>query len=137
MIDREKVIKGLECCISLNGRLDERYCDDCPYNYQSDGTCASLTPLLDDVLRLITKLEPHFIGLTEIKEGEGYWLSVNDLDFVPRPVICVHIESDARKPYITFAWQYGTFSWESETYGSEWSLWSAKPYSEKRGCNDD
>lgn len=96
--------------------------------YRSDeNTLENLIPLIGDALSMIQKLEPHVIGLSEIEDGEGYWLTTISSDFKPRPVICVHYEKDARKPYITFAWQYGTFSWEAETYGIEWRLWSAKP----------
>ena len=103
-------------------------CFACAYRPDGKKTCDDLNPLLDDALSMIKKLEPHVIGLSEIEEGEGYWMdSLSNSDFVPRPVICVHNEKDARKPYITLAWQYGTFSWEAETYGTEWRLWSAKP----------
>lgn len=105
--------------------LDE--CFDCAYRPSGKKTCDDLNPLLNDALSMIKKLEPRVIGLSEIEEGEGYWMTSMSSDFVPRPVICVHNEKDARKPYITLAWQYGTFSWEAETYGTEWRLWSAKP----------
>ena len=56
MVDREKVIKGLECCIVLNGGLMERDCEDCPY-IDDEGTCLSLIPLLEDALGLLKEQE--------------------------------------------------------------------------------
>lgn len=46
MADREKVIKGLECCI-LNNPDDKQRCSDCPY----DGNC--LNRLKMDALELL------------------------------------------------------------------------------------
>ena len=74
---------------------------------------------------------PRVMTLEEIKDGESYWFSAGK-EFVTRPVICVHREDDARKPYITFAWQYGTFSWETEDYGKTWRCWTARPTDEQR-----
>lgn len=119
MPDREKVIKGLEHCIVGMG------CFECPYHVGGSLSSRCVDNIMRDALGIIKKSEPHLIGLSEIKEGETYWFK--NSDFVPRPVICVHIENDARKPYITLAWQFGTFSWEAETYGTEWCLWSARP----------
>jgi hypothetical protein len=75
--------------------------------------------------------ELRVMTLEEIKEGEPYWLSAGK-EFVTRPVICLHREDDAQKQYITFVWQFGTFSWESEDYGKTWRVWSAKPTDEQR-----
>ena len=70
--------------------------------------------------------EPRVLTLEEIKEGEPYWL-IAGKNLIPQPVICVHREDDAQKPYIVFTWQYGTFSWESEDYGKRWRCWSSRP----------
>lgn len=69
--------------------------------------------------------------LDEIKDGEPYWLSAGK-EFAVRPVICVCREGDARKPYITFKWQFGTFSWEAENYGQTWLCWTSRPTDEQR-----
>ena len=123
---KESIIKHLRKEKSrANLYLDE--CFACAYRSDGKKTCDDLNPLIDDALSMIKKLEPHVIGLSEIEEGEGYWMTTMSRDSKPLPVICVHNEKDAGKPYITFAWQYGTFSWEAETYGTEWRLWSSKP----------
>ena len=119
MIDREKVIKGLECCA-------EDCVDGCPYeNIEAEGwNCTTL--LCRDALELLKAQEPRVMTLEELKEGESYWFIAWG-DFILRPVICVHREDDAQKPYIVFTWQYGTFPWESEDYGKRWRCWSSRP----------
>lgn len=125
MIDREKVIKGLECC--RNG-----FCFACPYNDGVDGNVDCKQRWADDALELLKEQEPRVLTLDEIKEGEPYWLGAGK-EFVTRPVICVHREDDAQKPYIMFVWEFGEFGWLSEDYGKTWRVWSAKPTDEERG----
>ena len=53
-IDREKVMKGLACCIALDGGTMRRSCESCPYNdNREEGTCISIIPLLEDALALL------------------------------------------------------------------------------------
>lgn len=40
MIDREKVIKGLKCCLLIHrGGLLEESCNQCPYQAEPKATC--------------------------------------------------------------------------------------------------
>lgn len=52
MVDREKVIKGLECCLGSND-CDIEPKEDCPYK----GMCLCATTLYFDVLALLKKKE--------------------------------------------------------------------------------
>ena len=123
---KESLIKHLHIENSrANLNFDE--CAACAYRPSEQDTCDNLIPLLDGALSMIIKLEPHVIKLSEIEDGGGYWLTMISSNFKSRPVICVHNEKDAGKPYITLAWQYGTTSLEAEAYGILWRLWSAKP----------
>ena len=123
---KESLIKHLHLENSrANLNFDE--CAACAYRPSGQDTCDNLIPLLDGALSTIINLEPHVIRLSEIEDGEGYWLTMISSDFKPRPVIVFHNEKDAGKPYITLVWQYGDFSLEAETYGIRWCLWSAKP----------
>jgi hypothetical protein len=79
-----------------------------------------------DALELLKAQHPRVLTLDEIEDGKPYWLGTGK-EFVTRPVICVHREDDAQKSYITFVWQFGTFSWASEDYGKTWRCWSARP----------
>lgn len=54
MIDRERVIKGLECCADLQRGSMHRDCDSCPYNDDpANGMCITLFPLFRDALALL------------------------------------------------------------------------------------
>lgn len=46
MADREKVIRGLKCCQTIN-----EYCDDCPYNRISYDQCTKV--LTKEALELL------------------------------------------------------------------------------------
>lgn len=103
----------------------------------ADGTGNWYKSAIDTAVMFVEKATtiqpdaPMVMTLEEIKDGESYWFSAGK-EFVTRPVICVHREDDARKPYITFVWQFGTFSWESEDYGKTWICWTARPTEEQR-----
>lgn len=128
MTEIEKVKKGLDLC--LTG--EPSACKDCPYDAEC-GEALSIgpSPLRRDALKLLKEQEPKVVTLDEIKDGEAYWFQRGQM-LVTRPVICIHREDDTRKPYITFAWQFGTFSWDSEDYGKTWRCWTAKPTDEQR-----
>lgn len=51
MIDREKVIKGLECCMSDTDTAWPK-CEECPYNDTHD-SCASMRSMLADAIALL------------------------------------------------------------------------------------
>lgn len=59
MIDREKVIKGLECCRNLNPPDDWGCPEECPYSIESNPhRCCAFDPLLNDALALLQEQEP-------------------------------------------------------------------------------
>lgn len=54
MIDREKVIRGLECCADWQRGSMHRFCEVCPYNDNPViGTCNNLFPLFRDAFALL------------------------------------------------------------------------------------
>lgn len=64
MIDRDKVIKGIECCIALDGGTMRRSCESCPYNDDpANGTCISIIPLLEDALALLKADQAYLLGV--------------------------------------------------------------------------
>lgn len=123
---REKVIKGLFICSG-----DDPDCQNCPYYGEYGDGFGCETIMQRDALSLLKAQEPRVMTLEEIKDGEPYWLSTGK-EFAVRPVICVCREDDARKPYITFKWQFGTFSWEAENYGKTWFCWTSRPTDEQQ-----
>ncbi len=63
-IDREKVIKGLECCKRIEGRP----CNDCPYAGE-DESCVEKMSM--DALALLKEQEPRILSLGEAIEGKN------------------------------------------------------------------
>lgn len=134
----EKVYKGLEICTESTGYEG---CITCPYHedyYPNVCRYANKTDALalirqqqERIKELEAAQTARVMSLEEIKDSESYWLSTGK-EFVTRPVICVHREDDARKPYITFVWQFGTFSWDTEDYGKRWRCWTQRPTDEQR-----
>lgn len=51
MVDREKVLKGLECCTSADG------CHDCPYSHNGQGTDTCQLDSTRDALELLKEQE--------------------------------------------------------------------------------
>lgn len=69
MIDREKVFKGLECCISLNGGPMDHDCKECPYNVgDKDDTCISIIPMLEDALKELKEYESALWTMGELND---------------------------------------------------------------------
>lgn len=64
MIDRGKVITGLECCIALDGGMMRRSCESCPYNdNREEGACISIIPLMEDALALLKADQAYLMRL--------------------------------------------------------------------------
>ena len=65
MPDREKVIKGLECC----SNCDESgcLCKECPYGTNEYDTCDTIDHLLKDALKVLKEQE----AVTPIKARQG------------------------------------------------------------------
>ena len=55
MPDREMVIKGLECCVTMPDIYPR--CEECPYA-DAEGTCANMNGLHRDALALLEAQEP-------------------------------------------------------------------------------
>lgn len=90
MADREKIIKGLECCSQMAGAA----CNECPYvNECEEGLLAGVAHLADNALSLIKEQEPMPCG-KKIKAGDVI------LDFYE----CGYCKNAIRKP-----WQYCPF----------------------------
>ena len=58
MPDREKVIKGLECCTTMPDIYP--HCEECPYA-GAEGTCANMNGLHRDALALLKAQEPRLV----------------------------------------------------------------------------
>ena len=73
MIDREKVIKGLECCID-QGANEEFDCRKCPY-YVSPARLACWINLQIDAVELLKEQEPK----KQENTGKSCWPMCGDI----------------------------------------------------------
>ena len=80
MTDREKVMKGLECCIASD---DDHECqEECPYYDAcwSEGEIRGYVLLKKDALELLKAQEPRVLTLEEVEaleEGTIVWVEEN------------------------------------------------------------
>ena len=128
MSDREKVIKGLEMCISPY----ECSPDDCPYYIRPNnesGLCWDR--LMTDALALLKEQEPRVMKLEDVKAfGWDYcYLEEERLPGKEYRSVC----GDYALTCITWPCiasmriQHG-----DDSYGTKWRCWSAKPTDEQR-----
>ena len=59
MINREKVMKGLECCSALNIDDGSDRCEECPYNEISIFVHDCRAVLSADALELLKEVKQH------------------------------------------------------------------------------
>lgn len=126
---REKVIKGLECCI-LHDPDDKPRCESCPY----DGAC--LNRLKHDALQLLKAQEPRVMTLDEVvtaKLGTVVWLEDFDKpDVISGLLKRVFIYTKVIDFLIVKEEVNNEVTADLEVYGSEWRCWTAKPTEEQR-----
>lgn len=132
MINREKVMKGLEIC-GYSGD-----CKQCPY----DGDCENdqgFSTLALDALALLEEQEPRLLGLDEVRNliniprWAEYYVSVGSGE----PVIqagwaLVQYEGADEENFVDFATAYGLERWHVAVYGNRWRMWTARPTEEQR-----
>ena len=131
MIDREKVIKGLDACM---GEIVAN-CEACPYN--ADGNrCERI--LLTDALALLNAQEPRVMTLDEIPKQDG--------------AILIETRANGRLDWYFFfnvmRWEYDyeglgdvyrtidTSGWIRDhpvkQYEREWRAWTSRPTNKQR-----
>ena len=70
MDKREKVIKGLECCIL--GNKHEPDCDVCPYSAGCNDTCDTMDEIHSDALTLLKAQEPRLVTESDFDGADEY-----------------------------------------------------------------
>lgn len=120
MTDREKVIRGLECCLAATK------CGMCPYNTEDDLWCGNNNPLLEDALAVLKAQEPRVMTLEEVKAFEWDYCYLEQ-------------ERQPGKEYRMIAGDYALtcITWPSITsmriehgdnsYGVKWRCWTSRP----------
>jgi len=74
MVDREKVIKGLECCVNDFGE-----CELFPYD-EGLGKTVCGKQLYADALALLKAQEPRVVKISELTSGEPMLVWLEDID---------------------------------------------------------
>lgn len=131
MINRDKVIKGLECCT----KFSDRTCKDCTYQpaiAKIDYLCYN--NLMLDALELLKEQEPHVLTLEEVKDA------LDTVVWVDRPQIENFSNEYALISLYSRKWGYVNLKfidgdearWICEQYGKLWRCWSARPTDEQR-----
>jgi len=127
MADREKVIKGLECC--TNGDV---CISDCTYFKEfpmTDGRC--ITALQADALSLLKEQEARVMTLDEVKAFDWDYCYLEEVRLSGKEYRAVC--GDYALTCIT--WPYVTsmrIQRGDESYGKKWRCWTAKPTDEQR-----
>lgn len=125
MADREKVIKGLECCI-LRDPDDKQRCSECPY----EGNCVNRLKM--DALSMLKAQEPRVMTLEEVEVlPYGYVLietdKKNSLHWVDALLFCKN--TNFSFDFITLE---GRARLLGTDYNMEWRCWTSRPTDEQR-----
>lgn len=139
MTDREKLIKGLECCLA-NAH------NKCSYKSTDEGidkVTPCTTYLMQDALALLKAQEPRVMTLEEVKIKRICWIEDADdgmtVRLFPATMFgtCEHANGAksciflARKPW---AIDVNDYEWWylSENYSETWRCWTSRPTDEQR-----
>ena len=130
MINREKVIKGLECCTFILGK---RKCNECPY--QKDNGCYQLQ---DDFHVLLKEHEARVMTLEEVKGMKRLTIcAVEQRSKVIKNTFNVEyggIVTIGSKNFLDFGLYGDTNRYRrSEAgYGKYWRCWTSRPTDKRR-----
>lgn len=119
MMDREKVIGGLEHC--ANG-----ICNECPYIYECWTT--ECNPAARDALALLKEQEPRVMTLEEALGGDECWVEYPNGG-------CGY--ADCYMSYTTngadiYRTMQHDFNVPLDTYGKSWRCWTSRPTDAQR-----
>jgi hypothetical protein len=122
---REKVIRGLKCCID-----PEVPCRECPYyNY---GHCDP-DDVRRDALALLKEQEPRVLEYSEIEKHPLVWLEDNDKeDVIPALFLQYNgwsAEFSRQSPdkYVDTIIRSAKVVADERTYGKTWRVWTFRP----------
>jgi hypothetical protein len=128
MIDREKVIKGLECCAA-------DCVDGCPYEkIEAEGwNCTTL--LCRDALELLKAQEPRLLKQEELEEVGGVcyleWFADLYLGIIIHEDVIIQ-KGAFTDTAVGIATEDGIGFWALGEYGKTWRCWTSRPTDEQR-----
>ena len=132
MISREKVIKGLECCMS--GQPEGLGCDrvPCPYNDIEDCEGA----LHYDALALLKAQEPHVMTIDDMRDlKRGDFAIIEQISGNIVPVIIeenIELNNDLLVLQVVASMGKQRVNADYEYYGKTWRCWTSEPSDEMR-----
>lgn len=120
MAEREKVIRGIECCL-------DGLCECCPYN-SSDGPGGCKDKLMVDALSALKEQEPRVLERTELTSWGGV-MYLEECGLYP-----VAAELDRLGSlYNFYVLRFDEpFEQLPSQYGKTWRCWTSRPPYEKR-----
>lgn len=152
MPDRQKVIKGLECCKPAWFTVKNCTDESCPYNCYGHEFTGCVDHLIDDALELLKEQEPHVLSREEmieagknhdavyVEEGDGrcFWgLAVEGIDppedkpyNYPGGVLFNVVDADDDMWDGDFYLMCDVYP-EVKPHPMGWRAWSAKPAPEQ------
>lgn len=124
MVDREKAIKGLECCI-LRDPDDKQRCSECHY----EGNCVNRLKM--DALTMLKAQEPRVITLEELSA-----LPIDTPVFIEENNDeCgwnVFYGIDEEKDVCFCGFRASADYYDLEEYGESWRCWTSRSTNEQR-----
>ena len=128
MVDRNKVIKGLEWC--MNEKHDCYREKGCPYENEGDDVGCKYA-LHRDALALLKAQEPRVMTLEEVNALDWDYCYLEQ-ERLPgkeyRGMLGKYIMTCVTWPSITAA----KISYGAENYGRTWRCWTSRPTEEQR-----
>ena len=128
MIDSEKVIKGLECCVNDLGE-----CEVCPYD-ERNGKLACGKNHYSDALALLKAQEPRVMTLEEVLalpyDTPIYIENCNGL-YGGWDIFSGTTMDDNNDVVTGASWATAEY-WSQDEYGDTWRCWTARPDRETR-----
>jgi len=122
MAEREKVIRGLEACVSNQYLMQ---CTSCPY-HTDKARC--VTTLMRDALALLKEQEARVMTLEEIRSGavEVAWLEDADKPNVI-PGIWFRLSNEGGDEAVDIHVMDGFVGARLAVYGKKWRAWTSRP----------
>ena len=137
MSDREKVIKGLECCI-LHDPDDHCRCAECTYNIHEISNSPCANGLKWDALELLKEQEPRVMTWQEVEAHYTvpFFDDLNEFEDFAQDIKPLYFEYKHEDHWEVHWRGYSSVSkyihnWLSE-YNKTWRCWTDKPTEEQR-----
>lgn len=137
MADREKVIKGLECCRIQQNEVPPM-CEECPYVDNALGTCEDMSGLLNDAYKMLKAQEPRVMTLDEIGNAlkMPIWKETKSAhkDLYTGWVLAYDIQKGLgiTGTRLGMSEPSGRVVWyKLDDYGKTWRCWTSRPTDEQ------